>query len=472
MPLLLLAVAFLASGLSFGLVRLFGVFVLRLDASPAFYVLSALVIFPDALDLVLRLWLRRVAMRDRESDESIPPFIGQFTPRQVDLHLRPWAFVASVHNLEPDMEDFLEGIGPYRDRLYVVDDASTDETFQRLVRAGIHCLRLAENRKKPAALRELLATLPAEIETVVVLDPDVRFPRPEAVGGTLDLTRAVFELQRSGLAALCPRFVVRADGLLSDLQAFEYRLNALGRHTLLDRCITSGVSLYRRDALECALARHSLSVYGEDLQIALLLLAENERIYFDGRLVAETTAKRTWRGWFSQRVGWSFALIRVYHERFREVRRCASGGALYAYQFLFYLGGLALLLQPLRVASFLLLTASFLNGLDGLLGLSLIPDTPLTNPAYFVAAAFGYTALALLILVFGIPAREWKRHLAALPLYFLYVIVHVVPVTLGYLNWFSLRLFGKRVYDDHYQDAAALLREMRAASQANDATAR
>jgi hypothetical protein len=39
------------------------------------------------------------------------------------------------------------------------------------------------------------------------------------------------------------------------------------------------------------------------------------------------------------------------------------------------------------------------------------------------------------------------------PLYPLYAIAHVVPATIGYLNWFTLRLWGRRVYRDYYQPA-------------------
>jgi hypothetical protein len=39
------------------------------------------------------------------------------------------------------------------------------------------------------------------------------------------------------------------------------------------------------------------------------------------------------------------------------------------------------------------------------------------------------------------------------PLYPIYAILHVIPATIGYLNWVALRLMGRRIYRDHYEPA-------------------
>ena len=41
------------------------------------------------------------------------------------------------------------------------------------------------------------------------------------------------------------------------------------------------------------------------------------------------------------------------------------------------------------------------------------------------------------------------------PLYVFYALLQIVPATVGYANWFSVRLLGHRVYRDHYQAASA-----------------
>jgi hypothetical protein len=32
--------------------------------------------------------------------------------------------------------------------------------------------------------------------------------------------------------------------------------------------------------------------------------------------------------------------------------------------------------------------------------------------------------------------------------------VHVIPMTVGYANYFSLKLFRRRIYQDHYESPA------------------
>jgi cellulose synthase/poly-beta-1,6-N-acetylglucosamine synthase-like glycosyltransferase len=428
-----------------------------------FYVLATLVVSLDLLDMLLRAFFRRRHTRGATGLVSTPLRVGSFTPYQVRLHLKPFALLASLHNAEEALDDFLEAWAPFRDRLWVIDDASTDGTWFRLQRAGVHAVRSEVNRKKPGAVRDLVGRLPADIETIVVLDPDVRL-LDSGLSGTTDLERVVFEFQRSRRAAASPRFVVRPDGWLARLQSLEYGLAlGLGRASLRDHSTTSGVALYRRDALERALSSHTLSVYAEDLRNALILLGSGETIYYDARLVFETEGKRTWKGLFSQRVGWHYGLLKVYAENFVDVRRAARGGFFRAYQFLGYLGGFGLLLHPLRVLSLLLLVASTANGVDLLLGLDWIPDTAATEPAYFLFAYVKYTVLVLGASAFAAADwAAWRRFLPVVPLYFFYILAQIVPTTVGYLNWFSLRLLGRRIYRDHYNDEEAAWRAARA----------
>ncbi len=65
-------------------------------------------------------------------------------------------------------------LAPFKDVVWLIDDGSSDRTLLRLRREGWRCLRGGFNRNKPGALRYLLKTLPPEIQTVVVTDPDVR----------------------------------------------------------------------------------------------------------------------------------------------------------------------------------------------------------------------------------------------------------------------------------------------------------
>jgi cellulose synthase/poly-beta-1,6-N-acetylglucosamine synthase-like glycosyltransferase len=418
----------------------------------------SLLVFLDLLDILVRLHASKLTAS--VDGTSIPLDVGAFTPRQMKLHLRPWALIVSVHNLEDELDPFLESMEPYRENLWVIDDASTDRTFLRLRQTGIHCIRGNVNRKKPGALKELLHHLPPEIETIGILDPDVHI-RNGSANGLSDLERSLFLFQRSGCAAMCPRIEVRQDGWLARLQGLEYAITfAVGRKSLADRSITSGVAFYRRDALEHVFERHKLSVYAEDLRNALLLLGHGEQIYYDERLVVDTIGKRTLRDWFSQRVGWFFGLVRVYQDSFGDVRRIAGRHPFFVYHYVFYMGVCALALHPLKLIALALSILGVANGLDDLLALDLIPNHRWTDPGYFVLAYLKYTLLTAGLLAFVVKGN--RRHLiASVPLFYLYQLLHIVPVTIGYVNWVSLRYFGRRVYRDHFQDEQSLVREFR-----------
>jgi glycosyltransferase involved in cell wall biosynthesis len=422
------------------------------------WIAVSLLVFLDFIDILVRLHVARLTAS--ADGTSIPLDIGEFTPRQMKLHLRPWALIVSVHNLEDDLDAFLESMERYRDRLWVIDDASTDGTFVRLRQAGVQCIRGSVNRKKPGALKELLRHLPPDVETIGILDPDVHI-RNNSANELSDLERSLFVFQRSGCAAMCPRIEVRQDGWLARLQGLEYAITfAVGRRSLADRSVTSGVAFYRRDALEHVFERHKLSVYAEDLRNALLLLGHGEQIYYDERLSVDTIGKRTLHSWFSQRVGWFFGLIRVYQDSFDDIRRIAGRHPFFVYHYVFYMGICALALHPLKLVALALSAAGIANGFDDLLGLGVIPNTPWTDPAYFVLAYLKYTLLTAGLLAFVVKGD--RKHLAgSVPLFYLYQLLHIIPVTVGYANWLALRFLGRRVYRDHFQDEESLAREFR-----------
>jgi len=427
------------------------------DFSFLIYGLANVIVFTDALDFAVRMYAHRrhtAASAGRGTVDSgllsvdLPalgrPVIGR-------ARARPYAIVGSIFNLEDDIDDFMAHWEPYRGHVWLISDGSTDNTVRRLHQAGWRCLEDEVNRRKPGALRRLLTTLPARIETVMVIDPDVRIcSRRE--GSAVDLERVIADLQHSGAAAACPRVEVERDGLLGRFQALEYALTfVVGRRSMADFGVTSGVSIYRRDALERALARHSLSVYAEDLEIALILLNDGERIYYDGRLVLSTQGVRSLRHWFSQRVGWYHGLLRVYTERFRELWRIGRRDPFAMYNFVGYLGALGLGLHALKLLSAALLSVSIAGVFDNLFIFHLLPYTGLVNPVYFAAATLSYLALGALALFTVVPHRDRTYIAPILPIYFLYVLLHLVPITVGFANWVALKLWHRRVFRDHYQ---------------------
>jgi cellulose synthase/poly-beta-1,6-N-acetylglucosamine synthase-like glycosyltransferase len=250
--------------------------------------------------------------------------------------------------------------------------------------------------------------------------------------------------------------MIEPDGFLARFQAFEYALAfRVGRESLADFSITSGgVSFYQREALTRGLREHSLSVYAEDLENAVILLSHGERIYYDGRLVVSTEGPGSLRRWFSQRVGWYHGLIKVYIERFPEILRISRRSPFAAYHYLFYVGGLSIAVHVVKIVSASLLVLSFFSGLDVLLLDDIGPRSSLSNPEYFVAAISSYLALGVIALFTSVPKAERAYTAPIVPLYLCYAIVHIVPITVGFGNFFALKLFGRRIYQDHYEGPA------------------
>jgi cellulose synthase/poly-beta-1,6-N-acetylglucosamine synthase-like glycosyltransferase len=424
------------------------------------YGLANLIVYTDALDLLLRLHVRRrhTATASAPADNrnvsidlvgSLPGGIRRMVP------LRPYAIVASVFNLGDRLDEFTEAFAPYRDRVWLISDGSTDSTVTRLVQDGWRCFDDGVNRRKPAALRVLLERLPPHIETVMVIDPDIRI-RGLSGGSSADLERVIGDFQQSGAAAVCPRVMIEPDGFLARFQAFEYALAfRIGRESLADYSITSGVSIYRRDALWRALREHSLSVYAEDLENAVILLSQGERIYYDGRLVVSTEGPGTFGRWFSQRVGWYHGLLKVYTERLGAIWRISKRTPFAGYHFVIYIGGLSLVLHLVKILSALLLLLSLIGGFDSLFLAHLLPRNTLTSPSYFIGAVGSYLALGVIALFTVVPKAERAYIAPIVPLYLLYALTHLLPMTVGFSNFIAVRLLGRKLYKDHYEPRAA-----------------
>jgi cellulose synthase/poly-beta-1,6-N-acetylglucosamine synthase-like glycosyltransferase len=424
------------------------------------FAVANLIVYTDAIDFAIRLYMRRrhtaAAGGISESSQNgnisinlaaiLPPDARRLVPAL------PFAIIASVYNLEDQFEEFVEAFGAYRDRVWLISDGSTDNTVLRLRQAGWRCFDDGVNRRKPGAIRRLLERIPSHIETVMVIDPDVRI-RGVNDGSTIDVDQFVSDFQQSGAAAACPRIMIEPDGFLARFQAFEYALAfRVGRESLGDFSITSGgVSFYKRSALVRALNEHSLSVYAEDFENAVIMLSQGGRIYYDGRLVVSTEGPGSLPRWFSQRVGWYHGLIKVYTERFSEIVRVGRRSPFAMYHYLLYVGVLSLAMHLVKIVSALLLLLSFLAGLDALLLDDLVPQGSVTNPAYFTAAVTSYLALGVIALFTTVPKTERAYIAPIVPLYLCYAIVHIVPMTVGFGNFFWLKLFRRRLYQDHYE---------------------
>jgi hypothetical protein len=165
-----------------------------------------------------------------------------------------------------------------------------------------------------------------------------------------------------------------------------------------------------------------------------------------------TEGPRSLAHWFSQRVGWYHGLLKVYLERFSEVLRISRRSPFAAYHYLVYVGGLGLAIHLIRVVSVAVLVVSLLSGVNALLFDIFIPRQNF-NPEYFAAAMGSYLGLCVIALFTSVPRTDRSYVAPIIPLYLCYVIVHVLPMTVGFANYFALRFLRRRVYKDHYESA-------------------
>jgi hypothetical protein len=121
------------------------------------------------------------------------------------------------------------------------------------------------------------------------------------------------------------------------------------------------------------------------------------------------------------------------------------------YNFIAYMGVLGLGLHLLRIVSAALLLVSAAAILDNLFVFDLLPNGAAINPVYFAGAVGSYLTLGALALFMVVPKSERAYIAPIVPVYFLYVLMHIAPITVGFGNWVALQLWGRRLYRDHYQ---------------------
>ena len=194
-----------------------------------------------------------------------------------------------------------------------------------------------------------------------------------------------------------------------------------------------------------------MSVYAEDFENALILLSRGEAIYYDGRLVVSTEGPGKLTRWFSQRVGWYHGLLRVYWTRFSEVWKVSRRSPFAFYHFIVYVGVLSLGLHLAKMISAVVLLISLFSGFDLLLVSHVFPRSSLFDPGYFVSAIGSYLALGVVALFTVVPRTERAYAAPIVPLYLFYALVHIAPMTIGFVNWVTLQFLGRRVYRDHYE---------------------
>lgn len=412
----------------------------------------------DSLDFLMRMIFRgRLGKKGTgvwpTSLRSIPAF--PFEDKEL-FFLKPYKVLVAVHNIADNFREFAENLKPFGyDHVLVIDDASTDGTLELLKQEGIPFFKNGANAQKPASILHGLQSLSPEIETIVVIDPDAKVLNlnPREFGKKIsDFIEVLSDFQVSGYDACAVRVLSQGNSFLERLQNFEYKISmGLARKSLNRFCLVSGAfAFFKRTTLQRVLQEHSKSVYGEDYETSLRILAGGGKIYYDGRITVLTQQRTTLWELTKQRMAWDFSLLKIHAQNPKKLFSLPK--KFYPiYQFFVYNTLLAILLHPLRILSIGVLGVSLLNIPDTFLRTQFIPDTMITQPMFFVYYYIFHLAITC-VWLFSIERRRRDRYVNVVfmfPFYALYI--NLIPRTLGFLNYLTLRGTGRKLVDDGYK---------------------
>lgn len=268
--------------------------------------------------------------------------------------------------------------------LIVVDDASTDSTWETLLRLReahprLKLIRFPENRGKRQALGAGIAV--AEGDVLVFVDSD-SIPDPEGV------YRLVQPLKDPSVGAVSGHVEVDVDpgSVISMMESVRYHLGHCyikGAESVFGAvtCCPGPFSAYRREALlgvlDGWLKQRFLGVpatFGDDRSLTLRVL-RNYRVVFHAGARCRTKVPERWMQFFRQQLRWKKSWMREFPAGFRLMWRehpAAAAG--------FFAGAVITFFSPLVLAYALFYLPLFAGVLPG---------------AYLLAFLMTYVCLSL-----------------------------------------------------------------------------
>src|SRR5580698_7123649 len=92
-----------------------------------------LILVFDVIDLIVRLWLRKLHGALSQGP-SVALGLPDISNAERALELGPYAIIASLHDEADNIDRFTATLRPFREAVWLIDDASTDDTLLRLRR--------------------------------------------------------------------------------------------------------------------------------------------------------------------------------------------------------------------------------------------------------------------------------------------------------------------------------------------------
>ncbi len=286
-------------------------------------------------------------------------------------------------------------------RAIVIDDGSTDHTFETVAEMALHEPRLRliheANAGKWAALDTAYRAL--ETEIVVAIDADGLIA-PDAIS---HLVRHFEDPQVGAVAGKVQ--VGNRHGLLTRLQALEYltaqnvdRRAAEFMNAML--VVPGAIGAWRVEAVRAA-GLYSSQTVTEDADLTISVTRAGYRVVYEPAAFAVTEAPETVGAFLRQRLRWTFGMLQTAFKHLRGTMRERKAIGLVMLPDLLLVGfGLAAL-APL--ADLVLLTTLIDFGIDKILGR---PQPVVDTRAWMI---LGYAALPLLDIGIILAALRFDR---------------------------------------------------------------
>lgn len=248
------------------------------------------------------------------------------------------SLVVPAYNEEDVIEDTLDHLSelePHFDEIYLMDDASTDSTQDKIEQylqendTEIKVSYMRENGNKVGAIEE--AVKHTKSDNVVLTDADTRLETPAGVEDAEEY------MEENGYGALAFKVVPDdspeglADSIWNRLQDFDYAMGraladyTTGERLRLDpddknvRCIAGAGGMYDTEVLEEALQHHSGKHAGDDMETtAITQLRLDEDVDYFSDVEFETEVPKEYSELKDQRTRWSRGAIQAFSNHPKE----------------------------------------------------------------------------------------------------------------------------------------------------------
>lgn len=298
--------------------------VLRTDykVTSAFVNLSMVVLFSFLVLLIIRFFILIYLSYLHHLDRSrTPDYLAEYLARPDGLVLPPVSIIVPAYNegvvIESSIRSLLNLQYPNLE-IIVVDDGSSDETFNRAKRyEGRHGRTLVRVVTKPNGGKGDALNLGIGLSTgefVLTVDADSRLE-------PASLLYAVQHFKDPAVGAVAGNVKVgNRHKLITKMQALEYieGLNMVRRsqgYFSAVNIIPGPLGLFRRTVLD-EVGLYALDTFAEDCDITIKILICGWKIEYEPYAITWTEAPETIRDFFRQRYRWTRGILQALRKHY------------------------------------------------------------------------------------------------------------------------------------------------------------